>query len=137
MIRPAIICALLFASTAAAQFRDLGAITINSGLQWENPAVVVTNRVYVGNPASTNYLHFATLTTNKWPGDATKLLHGTFNLYVTSVDNQGRESDPSEKVQVLFRAGIPVPPSNIQIYTVVTAAATNRALGVVPLPPMP
>lgn len=127
--------ALLFIPSADAQFRELGTITVNSGLLWTNPTNAVTNHIYIAE--TTNFLRYATVTTNRWPGDATKQLHGEFALYVTAVDAQGRESDPSEKVKVLFRAGVPVAPSQIQIYTVVQAAATNTANRIAPVPPTP
>lgn len=41
------------------------------------------------------------------------------------------ESEPSEVIAITFRAGVPIPPKNFQLYTVVTAAAKQA------LPPLP
>lgn len=127
---------LLFTFSASAQFRDIGTITTTNAIGWE----VVTNanayRIYIG--ATNQPVPFplaATVTTNRWPGTNSMTLNGWKALYVTAVNtNIVEESDPSEVVLVRFRAGVPIPPKNIQIFSVVQAAAAN-ALQVRPEPP--
>jgi hypothetical protein len=133
-----LVACLAFAERPAqGQLREVGTMTISGGIRWTpHPETnIVEYRIYLAtNSVPTNFVHAATVTTNQWPGDATKAIHGQRALYVTAVNNANLESDPGEIVLVTFRAGVPVPVSGIQIYTLLTLAATNA---LPPAPPMP
>lgn len=129
-----LILAALSVAASFGQLRELGSLTITNGITWDaNPETnVIAYRVYVAPSAlATNFVQVATVTTNQWPGDATKAINGQRALYVTAVNDAALESEPSEIVLVTFRAGIPVPPRNLQLYSILTLAATNA------LPPLP
>jgi len=133
----------IFAACPKADTRNLGTITISGGIIWDQLGTNITKwKVFVGelkpiligtnlSMVATNFASVSEVTTNRWNGDQTKQWYGPLPLYVTSVDSVGQESDPSEIVIANFRAGIPIPPTNIQLFSVVTASATNA------LPPVP
>lgn len=132
----------LFGVKACAQnLRDLGSITVQNGLTWtaNTETNIAGYNVYVSDASLTIFTKVATVTANKWPGDASKNVNGSRAVYVTALASFGANSDaiesaPSEKVLVNFRAGVPQPPKNVQLYTVVTAAATSS---LPPPPPLP
>jgi hypothetical protein len=143
--------ALVAIASVSAQITNLGTITIHNGIQWDS-AVLRTNetlagyRVYVGptNGGLAGLKVLGEVGENRWPG-ASAQLNGPHlvalktmarvsftNAATMTLTNALRESDEfSELVILTFRAGVPLPPSNLQIYSVVIAAATNA------LPPLP
>lgn len=130
-----LLIATLLGWKAFGQLRDLGNLTVKNGLTWDHDDTnVIHFNVYVSDASLTNYAKVATVSTNVWPGDATKDFNGKRGVYVTALNEAALESEPSEKVLVNFRAGIPYPPTRIQIYSVITAAATNA---LPPAPPLP
>lgn len=141
------LCASLF---AADTLRNLGSITATNSIGWDNPETnvnvtafkiylsdVFTNKTIITNAIpfttnmvlmATNYTHVVTVIGTKWRGDSTRNWNGLKALYVTSVAASASgdlESDPSEKVLATFRAGVPIPPNNIQLFSLLTAMATN------------
>lgn len=115
---------------------NIGTITVTNGLTWDNNTEtnLAGYHIYVGSSTETNLTKFvkvATVKTNVWRGDETKALNGPRRLYATAFNTEGLESAPSEVILLTFRAGVPVPPKNFQLYSVVYAAATNA------LPPLP
>lgn len=118
---------LLLCVPAFGQIRSLGTITTTNGIAWDPSTSTNVNsyRVYVGDTNGASFAPIATVSTNRWPGDSTKDINGPRAVYIASLTATGVESDPSEKVIVTFRAGVPLPPTNIQLYSIVTAAATN------------
>ena len=156
---------LLLALSSAAQVRDLGEIRTGSRITWDYPWAtepdVIAFRVYIGNtndlPLKTNMQSLGTVSrhfpeaTNVFSG-----LNGPWNFGVTAlarvattnlpagstnliVQTNIVESDLSEVVVAHFRDGVPVPPTNLQLFTVVYLAATNSLpaapySGVAPFP---
>lgn len=123
--------AILFlcVSVQAQGIRSLGTITTTNSVGWDG--VADKFHIYLAETNSTNFARVATVTNlNRWPGDSTKDINGPKLLYIEGENAKG-VGDPSEIVLVTFRAGVPLPPTNIQLYSVVMAAATNA------LPPMP
>lgn len=125
-----VLCVSVFGQT------NIGTITIHNALGWD--ANTETNiagyRIYVGEVSETNLNAFqrvGEVSTNLWRGDSTKNLNGEKKVYVTAFNDLGLESEPSEVFLLTFRAGVPIPPTNFQLFTVVQAAATNA------LPPLP
>lgn len=120
--------ALIFFSAsllAADPFREIGKITAQNSLGWDASDGATGYNVYVADTTTLNFVRVATITgETKWRGDATKELNGVKAVYVTAFNDLG-ESDPSETVLVTFRAGVPLPPTNIAIFQLLTAAATN------------
>jgi hypothetical protein len=125
--------ALMASLLAADPFRNLGSITGTNALVWDanSETNIVGYNVFLAETNQTNFAKVATLTTNRWTGDATRNWFGPKIVYVTAFNSRGEESDPSENVLLTFRAGVPVPPNNIQLYSLITAAATSA------LPPFP
>lgn len=118
IIGAAVLVALVVLKARAQSLTKLGTLTVSNALGWN----VVTNatgyKVYV---SGTNVFEVGT---NRWPGDASRQLGGVRAVYVTATNGFG-ESEPSVTNLVTFRAGVPLAPVNMQIYTVVLAAATN------------
>lgn len=102
----------------------LGRLTADKALFWDASEGATSYNVYLAETNTTNFAKVATVTEAKWRGDATKDWNGEKLVYVTAENSKG-ESDPSDIVIVPFAAGVPLPPSRIQIYAVITAAATN------------
>jgi hypothetical protein len=142
---------LLFGVTNQAQITNLGTITINNGIGWDH-AILQTNETFVGykiyvgptNGGIGGLKVLGEVNENRWPGTSAKLdgphllalktvaRVGVTNTTTMTLTNILKESESfSELVIVTFKAGVPLPPSNIQIYSIVTAAATNN------LPPLP
>lgn len=129
------------------QFRNIGSITLTNSVGWNNPETnltilsykiylsdIFTNKIIVTNTlpfttnivlTATNYTHVATVISNYWRGDYTRTWTGLKAIYITSISAGDLESDPSEKVLVTFRAGAPISPNNIQLYSLLIFSATN------------
>lgn len=97
----------------------IGATNFQAG--FTNISLPLTGFVAMNNP--TNAL--VTVTTNRWPGSASTGFNGWRAGYITAVSETGLESDRSKIFLALFRAGVPIPVENIQLYSLVTLAATN------------
>lgn len=110
-------------------------MTRKSALIWDGPAEAVEFKVFVGSEQGTNFVLEAVVSTNRWEGDASKRLDGWRAIYLTAVSADGIESDPSATNLVRFRAGAPVSPRSMQIYTVLQLVATNTVEAV--SPPLP
>lgn len=130
----------LLTISASAQFRDIGTITATNSIGWDAVANADAYRIHVG--ATNQSLPFPLVdivSTNRWLGTNSMEINGWKALYLTAVNTNSAgvalESDPSEVVLVRFRAGVPLPPRNIQIFSVVQAAATNALPRRLPDPP--
>lgn len=123
--------------------RNLGMITIEKGITWDddprNGTNVVGYDIFLTDYGKTNFAKVASVSTNRWLGDPLKAWTGPKVLFITAIDRGGFVSDPSEIVLAEFRAGVPYSPRNIQIYEVVNVAATNALMVVTnsPTPPSP
>jgi hypothetical protein len=146
----ALLLSVLPISAQTNTLRDLGVIAHFTGLAWDYPTNQLANvrfRVYV---ADTNDL--ATVKQRlvslgevpglRWPtsSNLTTSLNGPYAVAVTAVasltvtnlsgtnvtvSTNTIESDFSEVVAVNFRDGVPLPPSNVQLFTALYFAATN------------
>lgn len=105
-----------------------------------------TNDLVVGTPPQTSVIqspfhYLAEVPTNRWPSlDLQTGLNGTWAVAVTcagafpftnivgtnvTVATNMVESDFSDVVALTFRDGVPLPPSNVQLYSVLLYAGTN------------
>lgn len=136
--------------TTSAQ-SNVGTVLRYGGLVWDYPYTSDTNvhrfKVYV---ATTNDLptvrdrlaSIGEVPSLRWPvsSNLTSNLNGPYAVAVTAVADlvftnlsgtnvtvttNTVESDFSNIVSVNFRDGVPLPPTNVQLYSVVYAAATN------------
>lgn len=119
----------------ADHLREVGTITISSTLTWDAQPGHTFN-IYVSETNETAFTKAATVETNYWAGTNTTALNGWKVLYITAAQG-GKESVPSEMVLVRFDAGRILPPTNIQLYTVIHSAATNAMPRFNPPPPFP
>jgi len=111
-------------SVAALEPINIGTITATSKLVWDantEPDLDGYN-VYVDGQK------VATVSTNEWPGDETKKLHGEKPVQVTAFNRAGMESDPSETILVTFRAGVPMPPKGFRIQQTVSVVSESELL---------
>lgn len=114
---------------------SLGTITMGNAVIWETPMFSAGYRIYLSNTnQSPVFQRVDDVSSNIWPGTITTNINGWKFLYVTAYNAAGLESDPSEIVLLEFRAGVPLPPTNLQLYSVVRSAAAN-ALPVMRLQP--
>lgn len=126
---------------------NLGAIYRLNWLTWDYPFAVETNvthfRMYYAEPEVIPYqLHLlGDLREQRWPGtNSASGLNGEYVIGVTAVatlrlTNYSAtnftvitnliESDPSLGLAT-FRDGVPVPPGNVQLFTVLQVMATNN-----------
>jgi hypothetical protein len=125
--------------------QSIGTLTITNSLGWDAPVLqtnetFVAYRIYVGptNGGVAGLKALGDFGSNRWPGTSARLdgpylvaLKTVANVAVTNVStmtltNIQQESESfSEVVIVTFRAGVPLPPNNLQLYSVITAASTN------------
>lgn len=128
---------------------NIGTITLTNSLGWTHDlSNVVSFKIFVGSPTGgVNGLKLLGEVPpgNRWPGTSAKLngqhlvaLKTAGRITVTNVDtmtvtNTIEDSAFSELALVTFRAGVPIPPTNLQLFSVVQAMATN-ALPVAPTP---
>lgn len=120
----ALLLLLVPAALIAAEIKDLGKLTVESALVWDPSEKAEFYNIYVQGGTNIAFRQIATVATNRWAGSKTEPLNGWMNVRVTAVNGYG-ESDPSETVRVEFRAGVPLPPSRLQIYRLVQLSATN------------
>lgn len=137
-----IIIALLFIIPVSAQIRELGTITTTNAIGWDAVPKVTGYHLYLG-PTNAMILsnRVATVTLPRWEGTNTASIHGWKALeataFIMTPEGDTDESARSERVAVLFRAGVPVPPRNFQLFSVIQAAATNALTVLPPIPASP
>lgn len=125
----ALICLFFACVLAADPFRNIGAITVDKGITWDddplNGSGVAAFNVFLADYGKTNFSIVATVSTNAWKGNPMTNWFGPKVLFVTAVGPSGLESAPSEMVLAEFKDGVPYSPRNIQIWEVIKASATN------------
>lgn len=144
LIQKLLLLVALLVSTPA-QITNIGTVTFYNAIGWDatnsvplqgyrvyigatnfqagftNTALPLTGFVAMNNPTNA----MVTTTTNRWPGSASAGFNGWRAGYITAISDVGLESERSEIFYALFRAGVPIPVKNIQLYSFVTLAATN------------
>lgn len=136
--------------TTGQEVPELGTVYRQNALQWDYPWATETNvvgfRIYV---APTNFVPYVfirlgDLKSQRWPGtNSSSGLNGVYVVGVTAVARlvitnmvtmfavtNDVESEMSQGL-VTFKDGIPVPPGNVQLFTVLQLVATNN----LPVPP--
>ncbi len=141
---------LLLAVPILAQLRDLGVIRQKRWLAWDsNEPERIGFKIYAGptNAVPSGLKLLGLVSSNQWPGSTNRSgLNGIYAVAITAVvravltnvsgtnivtETNEIESEFSEVVALTFKDGVPIPPGNLQLVTVLQYLATNT------LPPIP